>query len=175
LNVLKQIRAVVMLPFAVTVVVPALLVYLTDSAGMAWSVSETWDAGLYILSFMFIASGLFLGFQTVMLFAKEGEGTLAPWDPTRKLVILGPYRYVRNPMISGAFCILIGEVLLLGSVYVLCWLLFFMVANFIYIPVSEEPGLAQRFGADYALYKKHVPRWIPRRTPWDFPRRGGMT
>ena len=55
------------------------------------------------------------GMIAVALFARVGEGTLAPWDPTRRLVVESPYRRVRNPMISAVLAVLTGEALVLGS------------------------------------------------------------
>jgi protein-S-isoprenylcysteine O-methyltransferase Ste14 len=70
-------------------------------------------------------------------------------------------------MISGVFCILLGEGVLFGSKSLLIWFAVFAIGNLIYMPLFEEPGLERRFGEDYVRYKKHVPRWIPRRTPWE--------
>lgn len=112
-------------------------------------------------------AGLALMAATIVLFARVGEGTLAPWDPTRKFVARGPYRYVRNPMISGVLAVLLGESLLTRSVFLFVWFVLFAAGNFLYIPHSEEPGLLRRFGEEYRAYLENVPRWIPRRTPWD--------
>jgi protein-S-isoprenylcysteine O-methyltransferase Ste14 len=69
-------------------------------------------------------------------------------------------------MITGVFCILLGEAVFFGSLPLLGWFAVFVVVNMIYIPALEEPGLAKRFGDDYLLYKRNVPRWIPRWTAW---------
>lgn len=103
---------------------------------------------------------------TIKQFAHIGAGTLAPWDSTQKLVVQGVYCYVRNPMISGVVFILIGETVLFGSLLLLGWCLLFVIANAVYIPLCEERGLTERFGEAYRVYKQHVPRWIPRVTPW---------
>jgi protein-S-isoprenylcysteine O-methyltransferase Ste14 len=100
-------------------------------------------------------------------FAGEGEGTLAPWDPPRNLVVRGPYRYVRNPMISGVLFIVFGEALVLRSSAQLEWALTFLLLNAVYIPLLEEPGLRRRFGQSYQEYCRHVPRLFPRFHPWD--------
>jgi protein-S-isoprenylcysteine O-methyltransferase Ste14 len=104
--------------------------------------------------------------ETIGLFSHEGEGTLAPWDPTRRLVVSGPYRRTRNPMITGVGLILLGQGLVLGSVAILTELAVFALVNGLYMPLVEEPGLRRRFGAEYEAYARAVPRWIPRRTPW---------
>jgi protein-S-isoprenylcysteine O-methyltransferase Ste14 len=103
---------------------------------------------------------------TITLFGRFGNGTLAPWQPTQKLVVIGPYRYVRNPMISGVFFILIGESLILHSTSILEWAGLFFLINTTYFILSEEPSLEERFGQDYRQYKRHVGRWIPRLHPY---------
>lgn len=87
-------------------------------------------------------------------------------EPTQKLVVRGVYQHVRNPMITGVCCILLGEAIFFGSLWLLGWFGIVVAVNMIYIPLAEERGLAKRFGDDYLLYKRNVPRWIPRLTPW---------
>ncbi len=70
-------------------------------------------------------------------------------------------------MISGVCSVLFGEAVLTASLPLLCLVAFAVLVNMIYIPLVEEPGLVRRFGKDYVAYKRNVPRWIPRRTPWD--------
>jgi protein-S-isoprenylcysteine O-methyltransferase Ste14 len=103
---------------------------------------------------------------TIRLFVTVGKGTLAPWDPTQRLVVRGVYRHVRNPMISGMFFILLGEAVLAVSLPLLVWFAVFVVVNALYIPLAEEPGLVKQFDDDYLAYKQNVPRWVPRLKPW---------
>jgi len=103
---------------------------------------------------------------TLGLFARVGQGTLAPWDPTRRLVAVGPYAHVRNPMIVGVMSLIAGEATLLDSTRIAAWAVAFFAINHVYFVLSEEPGLEKRFGADYLEYERNVPRWIPRRRPW---------
>jgi protein-S-isoprenylcysteine O-methyltransferase Ste14 len=110
--------------------------------------------------------GLTLFISTLMGFAGTGSGTLAPWDPPRVLVVQGVYRHVRNPMISGVLFILLAETLFTGSRRIFIWFILFFALNLVYIPLLEEPGLAARFGERYRIYKKNVPRWLPRVKAW---------
>ena len=120
-----------------------------------------------------IIVGLRLWAETVRLFASVGEGTLAPWDPTRRLVVRGPYLRVRNPMISAVGAVLLGEAIVLGSPAILIWFAVFALVNATYIPLVEEPGLERRFGEQYEEYRRAVPRWIPRSTAWNPPEAAG--
>jgi protein-S-isoprenylcysteine O-methyltransferase Ste14 len=98
--------------------------------------------------------------------SRVGQRTLAPWDPTRRMVASGPYRFVRNPMISGVALMLIGEALFWGSSATAIWAAAFIAINHLYFVVLEEPGLESRFGDDYRVYRENVPRWFPRIRPW---------
>jgi protein-S-isoprenylcysteine O-methyltransferase Ste14 len=69
-------------------------------------------------------------------------------------------------MISGVLSILLGEAALFGSTAVLVWFLAFFAFQAVYMPMIEERGLTRRFGEDYLVYKRNVPRWMPRLTPW---------
>jgi protein-S-isoprenylcysteine O-methyltransferase Ste14 len=115
-----------------------------------------------VLGAVLMAAGVALAVWTWRLFATVGRGTLAPWDPTSKLVVRGPYRYVRNPMITGVAVILAGEALFFRSWGIAIELTVFVVVNAIYFPLVEEPGLQERFGAEYEEYRARVPRWLPR-------------
>jgi protein-S-isoprenylcysteine O-methyltransferase Ste14 len=163
MNTWKQLRAILLLPGMVTIAIPATILYFT---GVAWR-SFPWNIVLPVSGSVCVFLGLVLMVWTNRLFTTIGNGTLAPWNPPQKLVVRGVYQHVRNPMIVGVFCILLGEALFFGSLWLLGWFGFAVLVNMIYIPLSEEPGLAKRFGDDYLLYKKNVPRWIPRWTTWE--------
>jgi protein-S-isoprenylcysteine O-methyltransferase Ste14 len=104
---------------------------------------------------------------TILLFARVGKGTLAPWQPTQQLVIRGPYKYTRNPMISGVVGILTGEALWFNSWPILVWAGIFFCINTLYFIKIEEPSMMRRFGESYLQYKRAVPRWLPRLTPYE--------
>jgi protein-S-isoprenylcysteine O-methyltransferase Ste14 len=163
----KHIRGILLLPGVVTVVIPGTIFLLTgvDTLDLWQSYPATRPA-LLILGGVLICLGLVLMVATIRLFVTVGKGTLAPWNPTQRLVVQGVYRHVRNPMIAGVFFILVGEAVLAASLPLLVWFMLFVLGNAVYIPVAEEPGLVKRFGADYLMYKQNVPRWIPRLKPW---------
>jgi protein-S-isoprenylcysteine O-methyltransferase Ste14 len=167
MNPWKQTRAILLLPFVVTLVIPGGILLLTRSVQPGCSLISPLYIIPILLGVIVIGLGLTLMASTIALFIKMGRGTLAPWDPTQKLVVYGVYRHIRNPMISGVFCILLGEAILLGSLPLFFWFASFLVGNLIYIPLAEEPGLEKRFGAEYLRYKKKVPRWLPRWRPWE--------
>ena len=115
---------------------------------------------------LLIVLGFYVIWETVSIFTDYGEGTPAPWEPPKRLVVLGIYRNVRNPMMIGIWSVLIGESILFRSVELLVWFLVFYTACMLLIPLWEEKDLEKRFGESYREYKINVPRWIPRWKPW---------
>jgi protein-S-isoprenylcysteine O-methyltransferase Ste14 len=159
------IRAIILLPGMVLGFIPFIFTWLTRNTRWAASVASPQQAVFWLA--IFIAGiALVLIIRTVSLFFKVGKGTPAPWDPPKKFVVLGPYRYMRNPMITGALLVLLAESLLLQSWPLAFWMCVFFISNAIYFPLVEEKSLMRRFGEDYALYCQNVPRWIPRLKPW---------
>ena len=152
MRLVRQLAAIVLLPGTVAILVPALL--LGDAEIASWPLAFVGGAVL--------AFGLCMIGWTVALFAGVGRGTLAPWDPPERLVVRGPYRYVRNPMITGVVSVLLGEAALFASPAVLAWAGFVFALNAVYFPLIEEPDLRSRFGSDYDEYAASTPRWLPR-------------
>jgi len=115
----------------------------------------------------FFALGFALSFWCAMEFALRGRGTPAPFDPPRRLVITGMYRWVRNPMYVGMAVMLIGEALLLPQIWREMAALIAVLSIVVTVVVvrKEEPDLRRMFGSDYEEYCRQVPRWIPRLTP----------
>lgn len=158
--VLRHLLAILLLPTVVTIVVPRWILQTFSATDSRWPIG---GAALVprALGAALVLAGLALVAWCISLFARVGKGTLAPWDPTSNLVAVGPYRYTRNPMITGVATILIGEVLYAGSWHLAVWAATFIVINHIHFLVNEEPGLENRFGEAYLAYKRTVPRWIP--------------
>jgi protein-S-isoprenylcysteine O-methyltransferase Ste14 len=163
----KHLRAILLLPYMVTVVIPTVVLWLTgpDTLGL-WQSCPATRVGLPVLGGALACLGLVLMVAAIRLFVTVGKGTLAPWNPPQRLVVRGVYRQVRNPMISGVLFVVLGEALLASSLPLLGLFALAVIVNAVYIPLSEEPGLAQRFGGEYLSYKQNVPRWVPRLRPW---------
>jgi protein-S-isoprenylcysteine O-methyltransferase Ste14 len=162
---LRHLIAIVVLPFSVAVLIPMWLARryaIAPSTGLSPS-----QIALQVVGLGLLIVGLSLFVTSLRRFSTEGQGTLAPWDPPQQLVVRGPYRYVCNPMISGVILVLLGEALGLLSRPHLGWALIFLAFNAAYIPLIEEPQLAQRFGSAYREYCRHVPRLLPRWRPWE--------
>lgn len=97
------------------------------------------------------------------LFASYGHGTPAPFDPPRKLVQRGLYRWVRNPMYLSFLLLVAGEAVFLLSWHIAVYLLVMACASQLVVMLHEESQLLFDFGAMYEDYRRDVPRWWPRR------------
>jgi len=162
------VRTIIVLPGNGVVFIPAAILWISGRLGYSPRFA-TADQFLFCVALLAASMGLCLSIWTVTLFFKFGKGTPAPWDPPKKLVIRGPYCYVRNPMIISVMLMLLAEALLFKSWPIATWLVVFFIGNSIYFPLVEEKNLEKRFGDDYKEYKAHVRRWIPRLRAWTGP------
>ena len=123
------------------------------------------------LGWIVVAIGAIIGLPCVWEFAWRGLGTPAPFDPPRRLVVTGPYRYVRNPMYVGMGIAIAGFAIVFphGAAVFLGEMAAAFALVFVFIVVYEEPMLRHLFGDDYAEYCRNVRRWIPRLSPWYAP------
>ena len=158
-------RALFVLPGTVLIFLPAAIFWFGQGTHWGGKLPQL-EEELPWLGYISFLIGLFLAGWTNRLFLTIGDGTPAPWDPPRNFVLQGPFLYVRNPMMLAVFLLLLGEALVFRSLGVFLWLVVFILLNLIYIPFSEEKGLAGRFGKDYEEYCREVPRWWPRLNPW---------
>ena len=148
------------LPVTIAVIIPLFIIYSFNNHLLAFN--STLLGLILILGMLLIFLGVFFVAYSNKSFLEIGKGTLAPWDPPKKLVVDSAYRYVRNPMISGVLMIVLGEALIFSSIELFILFILFFIINHIYFVYFEEPGLIKRFGDDYINYMKNVPRWIPR-------------
>lgn len=155
INLLKHLFSLI-LPVTVLILVPL------------WIEDDFSNNNIYALigGSILILAGLLVIVLTISAFIRIGKGTLAPWSPTKKLVVTGIYAHVRNPMISGVLTVLLGESLAILSLSIFIWAIAFFIINNIYFLMYEEPNLGERFGEDYRQYKSKVPRWIPAMKPY---------
>lgn len=98
-------------------------------------------------------------------FVRAG-GTPIPAAPTRRLVVSGPNRYLRNPMYAGLLLAIVGQALLFGQSGVLLYAAVVWAVTAAFVRWYEEPTLTRRFGVEYEAYRRAVPAWWPRLRPW---------
>jgi protein-S-isoprenylcysteine O-methyltransferase Ste14 len=120
-----------------------------------------WGRPDHLLAFLLVGVGGALLGSCIVDFARRGRGTLSPLDPPKELVVRGLYRYVRNPMYLSVATILLGEVLLTGSMSLLAFAGAWFVLVNVFVLGYEEPRLRRQFGATYERYTRQVGRWIP--------------
>jgi protein-S-isoprenylcysteine O-methyltransferase Ste14 len=113
-----------------------------------------------------IVVGVVIYFWCSHSFVFIGKGTPIPFTPTKKLVVKGLYKFVRNPMYLTHFLVLAGEVLLFQSKGVFIYFLAMFGGINFHVLALEEPYLSDKFGGTYKRYRKSVRRWIPRLTPY---------
>ena len=156
----RWIMPILLLPANALIFIPSVILLL---AGYHW------EANHYLLmaiGCIMLLSGMSLAVWTMWLFHSIGHGTAAPWDPPQHLVVAGPYRHVRNPMLTSVFIMQGAEALLLNSWAIFILLVIFVIINMLYFPLVEEKRLEKRFGEAYRNYRRNVPRLVPRLSPW---------
>lgn len=146
-----------------TLFVGFLLVFLPARV-VAWSgLAPTGHFGTaQFLGAALVTAGAVLAVGCILSFVVLGRGTPAPFDPPRRLVVRGPYRFVRNPMYVGATCTLLGVALYYESAALATYAAGFLVAMHLFVRAYEEPTLRRSFGTDYEDYCHRVGRWWPR-------------
>ena len=112
--------------------------------------------------------GFAVALRCVWDFGRTGHGTPAPIAPPKRLVVVGFYRYVRNPMYLGFFTGWTGLWVVFGranlaAIAVACLV---VVGVHLFVVGYEEPTLRRMFGAEYEEYCRNVSRWLPRVKPW---------
>ncbi|MQA88503.1 MAG: isoprenylcysteine carboxyl methyltransferase [Streptosporangiales bacterium] len=151
---LRNLLFTVVVPGSGGVLVPWLLLLTRSGATPA---PRAWYAALVI------AAGVVLYLACVRVFAVAGRGTPGPWDPPQRLVAIGPYRWVRNPIYLAALLVVLGEAWLFLSLLLLEYAAAAAIFFHLLVIGYEEPKLRRTFGETYVEYSRTVPRWIPRR------------
>jgi protein-S-isoprenylcysteine O-methyltransferase Ste14 len=130
---------------------------------LSWSgmVGPAAIEGPQVVGMVIGAAGAVVALWCIFTFASIGRGTPAPFDPPRRLVIRGPYRFVRNPMYIGAGLALAGAALFYESLPLLGYTGLFFLATHLFVVWYEEPTLRRTFGQEYEAYCRQVRRWWP--------------
>jgi protein-S-isoprenylcysteine O-methyltransferase Ste14 len=112
--------------------------------------------------------GFAVAIRCVWDFGWTGRGTPAPVAPPKRLVVVGFYRYVRNPMYVGFISGWAGLWIVFGRANraAIVTAVVTVLAVVLFVALYEEPTLRKTFGAEYEEYCRNVPRWVPRLRPW---------
>jgi protein-S-isoprenylcysteine O-methyltransferase Ste14 len=142
--------------------ISAVLVFIPEQILVATGITRPPEIGpWHSVGLTLVVLGGALAIWCILTFALVGKGTPAPFDPPRKLVAAGPYRWVRNPMYIGAGTALTGAALFYQSAALVAFAAGFIVVAHMFVVLFEEPTLERTFGARYADYRNAVPRWMP--------------
>ncbi|MGD9816446.1 MAG: isoprenylcysteine carboxylmethyltransferase family protein [Hyphomonadaceae bacterium] len=131
-----------------------------------WRAGEDADGSKTVAGAVFVVIGLAMLIESFVRFAVKGEGTPAPVAPPRHLVATGLYRFVRNPMYVAVTLLILGQMLIFANAALMAYAIAIWFCFHLFILLHEEPALRAKFGDEYLAYCEHVPRWIPRLTPW---------
>jgi protein-S-isoprenylcysteine O-methyltransferase Ste14 len=118
---------------------------------------EIW---LYVGSFLFVCFSA-LGLTSSYFMVRDGGGTPLPLDQTNRLVVSGPYRFVRNPMAIAGIGQGIAIAIVFQSVPILVYSFLGALVWHLVVRPSEELDMAQRFGEAYTEYRQRVSCWVP--------------
>ncbi len=122
-----------------------------------------------IISILFFVLGTYFMIWSNIFLLKKGKGGptegfgISVSPKTKILVVSGPYRYTRNPMVFGVFSLYFSIVIYLNSVFGFLIVCVFFVFAVFYLKQSEEKRLIKDFGEEYLNYKKKVSMIIPYR------------
>ena len=128
---------------------------------LSWSgiVAPATTGASQVVGMFCVAIGTAIALWCVFTFVFIGKGTPAPFDPPRKLVVRGPYRFVRNPMYIGAGMTLAGAAFYYQSLSIFIYAALFFLMTHLFIVLYEEPTLRRTFGDQYEAYCSRVNRW----------------
>jgi protein-S-isoprenylcysteine O-methyltransferase Ste14 len=130
---------------------------------LALQEKQSFDTGI----FHFFALPLWITGSLVIIrcsmdMVRRGRGTPAHLDPPKILIVNGLYRHIRNPIYLGALLVQLGHIAWFGSIWLIAYFLFFIIAFHLLIVLIEEPVLKNKYGGEYEEYRNNVTRWIPK-------------
>lgn len=152
--------------FAFLLIAPGMVAGMVPWLISHWRFKAEHSGALTAGGITLIILGLIPLIESFSRFAWKGLGTPAPVAPTKHLVVSGFYQYVRNPMYLGVIAIIAGQSLLFADVDLAIYALAAWLVMHAFVSFYEEPKLRRTFGAEYAVFCAHVPRWLPRLRRW---------
>ena len=139
------------------------LIYLPFTIGISSEPLINWRYSIFrYVSFVPALFGVIVSAKCMIDFLIKGQGTPAPVDPPKKLVVTGIYTWCRNLMYVGVVLILFGYIIWFLSIRLLLYTGGVFLALHLFVVLNEEPTLKRKFGESYIEYCQKVPRWIPR-------------
>ncbi|HEY2556473.1 MAG TPA: isoprenylcysteine carboxylmethyltransferase family protein [Diaminobutyricibacter sp.] len=145
-------------------IVAGLIPWLITGWHIPWPRGWIWP--IAIVAAVLILSGVVVLLDAFIRFARA-DGTPAPPVPTAHLVVVGPYRFVRNPMYVAVLAIILGQALLFASWATVLYAGIALLAVLLFVRFYEEPTLERAYGDEYREYRRNVRGWIPRSRPWN--------
>jgi len=113
-------------------------------------------AGLFLV---LVGAAIYVWGATAIV--REGGGTLSSTAPPLQFIVIGAYRYIRNPIYVGELIVVIGVAAIFGLVLVLTYTSGLFAVLHLFIMGHEEPDLRSRVGSAYEDYVGEVGRWLP--------------
>ena len=158
----KRLFALVIGALIFPIIIPAILIFLLPQVDIIIGIESFFVGfGNIISGVIAIIIGGFLALWTIIAQYKLASGTPFPMLPTKKLIIVGPFKYCRNPMTLGTIMVYSGVAILIGSYTALFVIVIFSLILIVYLKLLEEKELEMRFGKEYLEYKKNTPFILP--------------
>jgi protein-S-isoprenylcysteine O-methyltransferase Ste14 len=158
----KQLLFLVVGALLFPISIPAILVFFLPRLDKLIGIGSFYYGSISIVVGMLaIILGCFIAFSTILAQVKLASGTPFPMMPTKKLLVIGPFKYCRNPMTLGTILAYSGIALMVGSYSALLFVVIFFLILLTYLMLIEEKELELRFGQEYLDYKNNTPFIIP--------------
>jgi len=152
----------------VLLIVPSIIYFITAIFDRIYKLEIFRDPLFkWVIIITLLVTGLIFGIWSLIVQNTIGEGgpveigNIEISPKTKNLVVSGPYRNTRNPMLFGAFLMYLAFALFINSitaVIIVCIIFVFMLAV---VVKMEEKRLLKDFGNQYEEYRKKVSMFIP--------------
>jgi protein-S-isoprenylcysteine O-methyltransferase Ste14 len=152
---MRAILSFLALPTIVAGVFPLLI---------SWIPSPAMSKSYFGVALIIVGGSILL--SSVVSFYRRGQGTLAPWDPPKHLVVKDFYRFTRNPMYVGVAILVLGWAFLTGNLWNYVYSAIIPVIFHLRVVLYEEKEMQLLFGKEWEIYRMAVPRWGVRIRPY---------